>query len=151
MIQERRQKKTTMKRNSTLTVIIMMLLTSLMLTACGKSEFGAIGNNEKGMTITAKNAGKDDFFMVGTLEADEGEMIVITGDLTKGQIRVEISAAPEEGMEELPDMDKEPIIISDMEGKNSQSGTVPAGNYMVKATCLEKATGTVTIEVKPAA
>ena len=30
------------------------------------------------------------------------------------------------------------------------SGTMAAGNYMVKAICLEKATGTVSVDVVPA-
>jgi len=90
--------------------------------------------------------------MLGSLEVDEGEQIVITSELTKGSIRVEIIGTPaEQSIDEVPDMNGEPIITADLKNTDGTSSTVPAGSYMLKATCLEKATGTVLIEVVPAA
>ena len=76
---------------------------------------------------------------------------MITSDLTKGSVRVEILKAPEEqSVHELPELDGEPIITANLTAADGASGTVPAGNYLLKATCLEKATGTVRIEVRQA-
>ena len=55
-----------MKRMTSFTMIIALVLSMLVLTACGKSEFGLSENTEKKMTITAENADKDAFFMVYT-------------------------------------------------------------------------------------
>lgn len=141
-----------MKKNNTLAVILVLALLTLTLTACGTSEFGVTENTEKRMTITAEKADKDAFFMTGSLEVADGEQIVITSHLTKGSVRVEIIGASEEqSIDELPEMDGEAIITANVSTTEGASGTVPAGSYMLKATCLETATGTVQIEVKPAA
>ena len=133
----------------TLAFILSILLLAA-LTACGRSEFGPSENTEKKMTITAENAARDAFFMSGSLEVAAGEQIVITSDLAKGSIRVEIIEVPgEQSADKLPEMDGEAIITADLDSTESASGTVAAGWYMVKATCLERATGTVRIEVKP--
>ncbi len=131
-------------------VLIMILALMLTLTACGKSEFGVSENTEKKMTITAENADKDAFFMVGSLEVADGEQIAITSSLTKGSIRVEIVGSPEEqNIDQIPDMNAEATLTADLKSTDSVSGTVEAGTYMLKATCLEKATGTVLVEVTP--
>jgi len=142
---------TRMKRINLIIITIVLVLSTLMLTACGKSEFGVTENNEKQMTITAQNADKDAFFTVGSLEADKNEKIVITSGLTKGMVKVEIVPAPKEQSEEvLPKTDGDAIITANVDISNGASGTVPAGTYMLRATCLEKATGTITVEVMPA-
>ena len=88
-------------------VLIMILALMLTLTACGKSEFGLSENDGKQcgksefglsendgkhMTITARNADRDAFFMVGSLDVADGEQIEIAANLTKGSVRVEIVA-----------------------------------------------------------
>ena len=139
-----------MKKMHVLAVIAVLAVLSLMLTACGRAEFGVIANSEKRITITAEKADKDAFFSTGSLEVADGEQIVIASDLTKGSIRVEIIKAPEEeSIDELPAMDGEAIITANLKSTDGASGTVPAGRYQVRATCLESATGTVQIEVKP--
>ena len=139
-----------MKRMTSFTMIIALVLSMLVLTACGKSEFGLSENTEKKMTITAENADKDSFFMVGSLEVADGEQIAITSNLTKGSVRVEIVGTPEEqSIDQIPDMNAEATLAADLKGTDSVSGTVEAGTYMLKATCLEKATGTVLVEVTP--
>ena len=139
-----------MKRMTSFTMIIALVLSMLVLTACGKSEFGLSENTEKKMTITAENADKDAFFMVGSLEVADGEQIAITSSLTKGSVRVEIIGMPaEQSIDQIPDLNVEPTITSSLKSTDSVSGTVAAGTYMLKATCLEKATGTVLVEVTP--
>ncbi len=139
-----------MKRTGVLALALAAVTAALMLGACGKSEFGVTENSAKSMLVSAENAEKDAFFMVGTLEVDEGEQIVVSADLTQGSIRTEIIAAPDESIEEMPETDGEAIMKADLIKTDGESGTVPAGNYMLKATCLEKATGTVRVEVQPA-
>ena len=137
-----------MKKAIAFLLAFVMLFT---LAACGRSEFGSSENTGKLMTITAENAAKDAFFMTGSLEVAEGEQIVITSDLSKGSIRAEIvEVAEEQSIDKLPELDGEAVFTADLRGTEGASDTVPAGRYMVKATCLEKATGTVRIEVKPA-
>ena len=139
-----------MKRMTSFTMIIALVLSMLVLTACGKSEFGLSENTEKKMTITAENADKDAFFMVGSLEVADGEQIAITSNLTKGSVRVEIVGTPEEqSIDQIPDMNAEAALTADLKSTDSVSGTVETGTYMLKATCLEKATGTVLVEVTP--
>ena len=129
--------------------VFILLLALLMLAACGKSEFSGNWEGEKKMSITAEKAAKGDFFMSGSLHVEEGEQIAIDANLTKGSIRVELLGAPaEQSADSLPVINEEPIMKADLKNKDGASGTVPAGDYMVKATCLEKATGTVMIEVK---
>ena len=132
--------------------IIAILILVLTLTACGKSEFGVTENTGKKMTVTAQNADKDAFFMVGSLDVADGEQIVITSALTKGSARVEIVAAAEEQSDgKLPDLNGEAILTADLENGDSVSGTAAAGSYLLRAICLEKATGTIQVEVKPSA
>ena len=63
------------------------------------------------------------------------------------------------GMRELTDAcsrirvplnDGDAVITANAHSSDKVSGTVPAGTYLLKATCLEKATGTVRVEVLPA-
>ena len=141
-----------MRRIRNIAAAVMLASLVLMLTACGKSEFGVTENTGKRMTITAQNALKDASFMVGSLEVEAGEEITITSNLTKGSIRVEIVGTPEEqSIDALPSMDGEAVITADLSGGEGAAGTVPTGSYLLKAVCLEKANGDIQIEVKPAA
>ena len=108
-------------------------------------------NTAKRMTIAADNADKKDFFMVGSLEVEDGEQIVVTSNLKKGSIRVELVGTPaEQSIDQLPEMNGEATLTAELTGTDGVSGTVPAGSYLLRATCLEKASGTVEIEVQPA-
>ena len=141
-----------MKRSRAFAVIAVLALLALALTACGKSEFGVTDNTGKQMTITAEKAARDAFFLTGSLEVAEGERIEVASALTKGLIRVELVRQPEEqSIDKLPELDGEASLTVNAGGAESSSGTVPAGDYWLRATCLEKATGTVRIEVTPAA
>ena len=134
-----------------MTALLILSSLLMLLAACGKSAFGISENTGKQMTLTAENAAKDSFFIAGLLEADDGEEIVITSALKKGSIRVEIVAIPEEqSIDTLPSMDGEALLTADLHGTEEVSGTLPAGSYQLRAACLEKASGTVQIQVKPA-
>lgn len=141
-----------MKKSLKISFVIVLALLTLALTACGKPMFGLTDNTEKHMTVTAERADAGSFFVGGTLEVAEGEQIVISAAMTKGSVRLEIVAVPEEqSIDTFPDMDGEAIITAIFESSESASGTLAAGNYLVRATSLAKATGTIEIEVKPAA
>ena len=137
-----------MKRKSIVFIFLLSLI--LTLTACGKSEFGVTENTWKHMTITAQNADKDAFFMVGSLDVADGEQINISANLTKGSVRVEIvRSSDSQGIGGIPEMDGAAIISADLVRTDGASGTVPAGTYLLRAACLEKATGTIQIDVTP--
>ena len=137
-----------MKRIVTMT--ITLVLSMLILTSCGKSEFGVSDNTGKLIMITADNAEKESFFVTGSLEVGAGEQITIAGDLSAGEVRVEIiSVAEDQDIDNLAELGSEPVLAANISSYDECSGGVPAGTYMVKAECIEKATGSVQIEVKP--
>lgn len=139
-----------MKNRETLFRIAVLALSAVMLAGCGKSEFGVIDNTPKKMVISAENADKGDKFMSGGLEVEEGEQVTVTSELTKGEVRVELFAQPEEqSIEEVPELEGDPILMANLKPGESAFAEMQAGDYIVRATCLEKATGTVQIEVKP--
>ena len=138
-----------MKRRS-IAIVLVLALAILALTACTTSEFSLEGTEEKKMTVSAKNAEKDSVAAVGGLVVGEGEMVVVTANLTEGSIRVEVLEAEETDEEDAPDLSGEAIFTANLESTDSSSAEMNAGEYMVRATCLEKAAGTVTIEVVPA-
>ena len=138
-----------MKRKS-IAIVLVLILAMLAFTACTTSEFSLVADDEKKMTVSAQNAEKDGAASVGGLVVGEGEMVVVTADLTEGSIRVEILAGEEADEEEAPDLSGETIFMANLERTDSSSAEMTAGEYWVRTTCLEQATGTVTIEVVPA-
>ena len=131
-------------------LILALALSALLLTACGASEFGVIQNDPDRIVISAENAEKDAFFVTGTLEVAEGQQIVAAADLEKGSIRVEIYAAPEgeESVSELTELG-DALLTGDLKADERFEGGMAAGSYLVKAICLERATGSVEITVQP--
>ncbi|MBO5554525.1 MAG: hypothetical protein J5941_03260 [Solobacterium sp.] len=139
-----------MKNRKTLFRIAALALSAVMLAGCGKSEFGVIDNTPKKMVISAENADKDDMIMTGGLEVGEGETVTVTSELTKGEVCVELFIQPEEqSIEEVPELEGDPILMANLKPGESAFAEMQAGDYIVRATCLEKASGTVQIEVKP--
>ena len=141
-----------MNRKTNLTIILLALaLAAAALAGCGKSEFGVIQNDPDRIVISAENADKDAFFVTGTLEVAENQQIVAAADLEKGSIRVEIYAAPEnvENVNELTDLG-DAILTGNLIADESVAGGMAAGSYLVKAICLEKATGSIEVMVQPA-
>lgn len=139
-----------MKKLAVTLCILFLAVSAVMITACGKSEFGLTENTDKRMVVNAVNASKDASILVGSLEAEEGEQITITSDMEKGSVSIELfETTAEQSMDELPDIEGEPTITAQCDGSSTQSGDVSAGLYMLRATCTEKASGTITIEVTP--
>jgi hypothetical protein len=140
-----------MKRRNRFALITVLAFLMLTLSACGQSYFKVDENTDKSMLISAQKAGKDSYFMSGSLTVEEGEEITASADLSKGRIRVEIFLeSGEQSKDQMPQLEEEPALSANLQGTDSMSGTVNPGTYMVQATCLEKATGSIVIEVGPA-
>ncbi len=140
-----------MKRINVFGMIPVLALLVLTLAACGKSEFEVTANTEKQMIVTAEKADKGASFMVGALEVADGEQVVITSDLKEGMVKVEIiRAAEEQSIDTVPETDGEVVLYADVKGKDGASATMSAGSYLLRASCLEKATGTIQIQAVPA-
>lgn len=137
-----------MKKYWSVLFIAVMALT-LFMTACGGYEFSGSSTDEKSMTITAKNADADDYFLTGTLVVDEGQMIKIAPSLEKGGVRLEFIRAEGEGnIDELPELDGEAVVTANVTGTEEQGYGGATGSFMVKATVTEKATGTIDITIE---
>ncbi len=132
-----------MKRTVVPALAILLAL-SILLTGCAKSSWKVI-NTDNGITLTVENAGKDAEYALGTLQVEEGEEIVLSADLTKGTIRVQVFAADKQGES------GEVLLTADLRSTEKANGTMPAGQYLLKAVCLEEATGSVRAEARPAA
>ena len=130
-----------------------VLALSMIATGCGKIEESSITmdmSDEKAATIEFSNAKEDDFVQGGYLHVEEGEGIEVTSTLNEdGKILIGFIAVDgDQSMDELPDMDSSyEMTIS---GEATQGGTFDSGDYDLKITVLDKATGTVTLSVKPA-
>ena len=137
-----------MRKRSLLAVIMIMAVAMLVMVSCGKSELSGNVKDEKNMTITAVNSDKGDYFMTGTLEADEDDSVTIEAELEKGSIQIEfIGSAGEGSVEEVPDIGGEATYTAFVSGEDVQTVSLPEGGYMVKGTVTEKATGTVEISL----
>ena len=137
-----------MKKRSLLAVIMIMAVAMLVMVSCGKSELSGNVKDEKNMTITAVNSDKGDYFVTGTLEADEDDSVTIEAELEKGSIQIEfIASAGESSAEEVPDIGGEATYTAYVSGEDEQTVSLPEGDYMVKVTVTEKATGTVEISL----
>ena len=145
-----RKEKIRMKRKSLFVSIMVLAIAMLTMISCGGPEFTGeiLGDNE--MNITAKNADTDSVILTGTLAVGEDEQITIDSNLENGSVQIEfISSEGYDNMEELPDMDNaEAKFTAYVSGVESQAVSFGGGEYMVRATVTEKATGTIDILVK---
>ena len=129
-----------------------VLALSMIATGCGKVEESSITmdmSDEKVATIEFSNAGEDEFVQGGYLHVEEGEGIEVTSELNDGgKVLIGFIATDgDQSMDELPDMDS--TYEMTISGKAVQGGTFESGDYNLKITVLDKATGTVTLSVKP--
>lgn len=137
-----------MRKRSLLAVVMIMAVAMLVMVSCGKSELSGNVKDEKNMTITAVNSDKGDYFMTGTLEADEDDSVTIEAELEKGSIQIEFIGGADEGSaDELPDLEGKATYTAYVSGEDEQTVSLPEGGYMVKVTVTEKATGTVSISI----
>lgn len=135
-----------MKKRPFPVIAIFLILVMMTMSACG-GAFSIDCADEKAVHVNAKNANTDDWAVTGSLVVEDGEEVVFTSNLTKGEIKIELYGTPEEqSIDELPEgPDGEPDAMFLASGTDSMSVTVTGGSYMIKATVTDKATGTIDI------
>ena len=139
-----------MKKFSKILIGAMLVAAMVLMASCG-AEFGLTENTGKAMTVNAKRAAKDSMFVVGVLDVEEGEAISVTSDLEKGEVNLDFLLSENgEYIDEIPDYDGEPVFVVKAAPGVSSSGSLEKGEYYMRATVTEKATGTIKIEVVPA-
>ena len=126
---------------------------STIVTGCGSfNKYSIVMDipDEKTATLEFNNAAVDDFVQSGYISVEEGEGIEVVSDLNdSGKVLIGFIAVPEEqSIDELPDLTnvKYEMMIS---GVATQGGSFEPGEYDLKVTVQGKATGTVTLKVKP--
>lgn len=140
-----------MKKALYFAVAAVLAISMLAMTACSGGSLSADAQDEKNIIITADKADEDHEITIGTLEVGEGEQVVLSADLEEGALKIELFAEPEDqSIDELPEIDGEPVFWAELANKDNASGTLEAGSYMIKITPTEKATGTATIAAGPA-
>ena len=140
-----------MKKFFTLIVLTVFAM-AMFMTSCQSSDFAVVSNDINDFSITAENAGDDMSGTSGTLEITDEDEVVVTPALEKGEITIEfLDASGLDDPEEVPDVDAlEAVATVTVSGNEETVVGVKAGNYLVKATGGEKATGTVDITVRTA-
>ena len=140
-----------MKKVLSIMISSVLLLSAALLGGCSTSEFGGETPDTKTVIINAKNASVDDSFQLGGLEVAQGEEFAISSSLDKGAIK--ISLVPFDGatnIDELPDLDGEPVITTELSGTSSQFFAADPGAYLIKVEVTEKANGTAELKVQAA-
>lgn len=133
-------------------LFVMMISMAMLLTSCGGTMgIADVDENGKSMVVEAENAGADMEVLSGTIVTEEDEAISISSTLESGSINLDfISTEGLDNIDEIPDADEidaDPVFTASVSGTESQTFTVGAGEFLVKATATEKATGTISIEV----
>ena len=139
-----------MKKSISFVLTAVLAIAMMMVTSCEKTDFVFTSKSDTLITLETLNSPKDTEAMTGSLTTGEGDQIAVTASLDEGTVRIEVYQMPEEqSADELPELSGEPVMTADLSRTDMQAGGVAPGPYMVKAIVLEKATGTVNIEVKP--
>ena len=126
---------------------------AMVLAGCGNIGKPSIVMDipdEKTATLEFNNADVDDFVQSGYISVEEGEGIEVVSDLNdSGKVLIGFIAVPEEqSIDELPDLTNVKYEMMNS-GVATQGGTFEPGEYDLKVTVQGKATGTVTLKVKP--
>lgn len=139
-----------MKRKAYILSLMVLVLATIVMTACTGSSFGMVTNDEKSMSVTAEKSGDGDSATSGSIVVGEEEQITIDSNLDSGSIQLDfISNEGFDDMEEVPDLENAEVkyttTVSEVE---SQAVSFGAGSYLVRATVVDNANGTVEIKVK---
>lgn len=133
------------------TIFILSFVVSMLIAfaGCGESStFAIVSNEDQELEITAENADDDMMGATGTFVVGEGDMILIEPNFEEGKVLVEFF--PFDGSDEDADIDEltaegEPTFDVEISGTEPIECGFQAGEYMVNAKVLEKATGTAII------
>ena len=134
-----------MKKAFTLTAVVTLVFAVFALAACSKSTYSqeVLENDTGGMylKITAENASESSATTSEALSVEDGDVIVISPDLTKGAIHVTITST--DGKEIAYDDDADGRVLFTVEAQ--------PGTYDAKTTGVNGATGSMTIFTMSAA
>lgn len=140
------------KKTAAVATAAVMAL-AMFMSGCGAVEESSITMDipsEKEVTFELSNAKEDDFVQGGYISVEDGEGIEIVSDLSDGgKVLIGFIAVEEnQSIDEIPDMTnvKYEMMISE---KATEGATLDAGEYDLKVTVQGKATGNVTLSVKP--
>ena len=135
-----------------LVLIIACIVTIVMgFAGCGSSNFGVVVNEDLNIEITAENADKDMTGAASTFTVGEGDDVHIEPNFEEGKVLVEfypIDAADDANADAEELMKKgEPEFDVEVSGTEPIECGFAAGDYLVNATVLEKASGTAVISL----
>lgn len=125
---------------------------AVLLSGCGKSNFGVVINEDLNAEITAENAAADSEGSAGSLTVRDGEIIIIEPSLEKGTIKVMLTSSEssddiDADVEELMGQG-ESAFEKEISGSDPVECELAEGDYMVTAIVTEKATGTIIIRTE---
>lgn len=135
-----------------LLVIVFAAVMIMTFAACGESsEFGVRINEDLNVEIIAENADADMTGAAGTFTVNEGEAVIAEPDFTEGTVLVEF--IPFDGSDEDADLEEleassDPVFEAELSGGDPVECDVPAGEYVVKASAVEAATGAAIIRTE---
>lgn len=134
------------------TILMIACVAALVIgfAGCGKSNFGLVVNEDLNIEITAENAGKDMTGATGTFTVGEGDDVKIEPNFEKGKVLVEFY--PTGDSDENADAEAftpkgKPEFDVEVSGTEPIECGFAAGDYMVRATVLEKASGIAVISL----
>lgn len=138
-----------MKKKSIFISLMILTLAMFVMVSCGGgTTLSADVQGEDHIVITADKAADGDFLQTGSLVVGADQQITIDSQLDPGAIQLEfISTEGMDDIEEIPE-GSEALYTAAVNGIESQAVSFGEGEYMVRVTVTEKATGTVDIVVK---
>ena len=142
-----------MKKGTIIALIVMLAMSMVILTACGGS-LGVAVNEDNSATITADKAAPESTASAGTMTVEKGQKVVIEPTLEDGGVIsvkfIAFGAGEDADASEIvsaADSDNA-VLDEEISGTESIEVDIPAGDYMVRADAVEKATGTIQIYLK---
>ena len=145
-----------MKKTKLLTAVAAAVM-ALTLAACSSSSesyslsFNILNNKEGEVVI--ENADKDSAVSSGALEVGEGEEILITSELEKGKVLIQIQKSAEADTEDTNDLEPPTFDHADYEIEVEASDIahcVPVpGEYDVNVVMQDKTSGKISMQVQP--
>ena len=145
-----------MKKTKLFTAVAAAVM-ALTLAACSSSSesyslsFNILNNKEGEVVI--ENADKDSAVSSGALEVGEGEEILITSELEKGKVLIQIQKSAEADTEDTNDLEPPTFDHADYEIEVEASDIahcVPVpGEYDVNVVMQDKTSGKISMQVQP--
>ena len=126
----------------------------MLMAGCSKKEvttqMSFDMSDEKSAVITLDKASQDVAATSGIFVVDDGEQLLVMPAL-EGDSKIQVSflAAPDEDIDQPPEVEGDHVLDIDVDGTDSFNCYVDPGTYMLKVTILNESTGTVTITTEP--